>query len=367
MARAPFGDAEQQIYELARIFGGDDQIEINIVTGDFGQDEVEYYLGALVFRGHFESERTWLQRWLHKPAPFHALLRKIDADIYMTAGANGVAKPTAEFCRENDRRFIFRIVHQRDCDGTFVHGDPMGESYRWALHHCDFILCQTEEQKRLLQRTEKLSALRIPDFSCNNPPSESQPTDVLWIGEAVEWKQPELFYRLALTIPHQNFTLLTRPQNPDYFERLVSKTRDVPNLGFENSVPYREWPIYLNRARLVVNTSRFEGLPFSFTQAFAYGVPVASLNVDPDSILEKNQMGICAHGSEVHLAQGVLDLITYERQWKRLSENALNYSRQFQNPTKIKEIYRKLFIQCSGKNKPAPPPTSLPSIKRGDS
>lgn len=349
MVRAPFGDSEQQLYELARIFGGDDRIEINIVTGDFGQEDVEFYSGVLVFRGEFESERTWMQRLLRKPTPFHSLLKKIDANVYLMAGASGLAKPVMEFCQANSRSFLFRIAHQRDCDGTFVHGDPMGEAYRWALQRSDFIVCQTEEQKRLLQRTEKLSALRIPDFIGAGASTEAEPADVLWIGEAVEWKQPELFYRLALTIPHQNFTLLTRPNNPEYFERLVSKTRDVPNLGFENSVPYSEWPIFLKRARILVNTSRFEGFPFAFTQAFAYGVPVVSLNVDPDGILEKRQLGICAHGSEALQAQGVMDLISYPRQWKRMSDNALTYSRQAQNPLKIAEAYRRLFQKSAGK------------------
>ncbi|MBN2328456.1 MAG: glycosyltransferase family 4 protein [Candidatus Omnitrophica bacterium] len=346
MAHGLFQDAELQLYEMARFFGGDPRIEVNVLTGDYGQDDVEFSAGALVFRGEFDVRQNFMERLFHKKTPLQNLLAKIDADIYVMAGASGLARPVADFCRTNNRSFLFRIVEHRDCDGTFVYGDPEGESYRWALHQADVILCQTEEQKKLLQRTEHLAAVRVPNLVRLQPPSDALRTDVLWIGEAVEWRQPELFYRLALTIPHQNFTLLTRPDNPDYFERLVSKTRDVPNLGFENSVPYHEWPILMQRARLLVNTSRYEGFPFSFSLAFASSVPVASLNIDPDGMLEKKQLGICAHGSEVHLAQGVADIISYPRQWKRFSDNAYQFARNELNPETAVESYRKVFVHC---------------------
>ncbi len=346
MVRSPFSDAEIQLFELARCFKDDEHIEISVLTGDYDQDEVEYYTGILVFRGQFESNRSLIQRFLRRNSPLQSILDKIDADIYMFGEAGSLAKSVAEYCIARKKSFIYRISHQRDCDGTFIHGDAAGPDFRWALHHADAIICQSEDQKRLLKRTEKLTADVISNTIIAEPLSDAPRMDVLWIGEAVEWKQPELFYRLALTIPHQSFTLLIRPNYPEYFEKLVSKTRDIPNLGFENSVPYQEWTDYLKRARLIVNTSRFDGFPFSFTQAFAYGAPVVSLNVNPDEILEKYKIGLCAQGSEVRLAQGVLDLISYPRQWTNMSQNAMKFAQQCQNPDNIIEIYRKLFIKC---------------------
>jgi glycosyltransferase involved in cell wall biosynthesis len=348
MVRTPFSDSEIQLYELARCFQDDEHVEISVLTGDYDQEEVEYYAGILVFRGQFESNKTLMQRILRRKSPLQEILDKIDADIYMAGAADSLAKSVAEYCVARKKAFIYRITHQRDCDGTFIHGDTAGQDFRWALHHADSIICQSEEQKRLLRRTEKLTAGIIPNTLTMAPLSDTLRTDVLWIGEAAEWKQPELFYRLALTIPHQSFTLLTRPNDQEYFEKLVSKTRDIPNLGFENSVPYQEWTDYLKRAKLVVNTSRFDGFPFSFTQAFAYGAPVVSLNLNPDEILDKHKIGLCAQGSEVRLAQGVLDLISYPRQWQNMSANALKYAQQVQNPEMIIEIYRKLFIKCLG-------------------
>lgn len=342
--RAVYSAAELELFELVRHFGKDKAIDVNLVTGDFGQDEVEFCSGVLVFRGQFDPPSAGLSRWFSRKNPLHKRLADIDAPLYLAAGAGSPAVEAARFCRRNRRAFVYRVTHQRECDGSFVQGHGReGKDFRWALRHADAIVCQTEEQKWLLQHTENLEALVIPSAAPKELPREDHREDVIWIGEAVEWRQPELFFRLALTLPNRTFTLLINPRDPAYFENLIAKTRDIPNLGVENSVPYHEWPNYLRRAKLLVNTSRYEGFPFAFTLAFAHGVPVVSLNVNPDDILERHQVGLCAQGSEVRLAQGVQDLLTYDRQWRRMSENARQYAQKHQNLEDAAQAYRHLF------------------------
>jgi len=47
----------------------------------------------------------------------------------------------------------------------------------------------------------------------------------------------------------------------------------------------------------VINTSNFEGFPNIFLEAWATGVPVISLNVDPGNVIKKRRLGICCEGS----------------------------------------------------------------------
>ena len=43
------------------------------------------------------------------------------------------------------------------------------------------------------------------------------------------------------------------------------------------------------KSKILINTSSFEGFPNTFVQAWANGVPVISLKVDPDNIIKKKK------------------------------------------------------------------------------
>lgn len=354
-SRTPYGGGDAQLYELARFFAKNPKYQVSVITGDFGQDEMEFYSGTLVYRSNFDTSSTFWQRTLRQWNPLEKMLLEIDAQVYIMAGASGLAQSVAEFCNKANRVFLFRVTHQRDCDGTFVHGNvEEGKRYQWALHQAQGIVCQTQEQRAMLARTEGLQSYVFPNAIPLPSVREEGRTEVIWVGEAHEWKQPEMFMRLALTLPNQSFTIIAMPRNLEYFEKVVSKTRDIPNVGFQNSVPYNEMPRFIEKSRLLVNTSRFEGIPYSFTQAAAYGVPVASLNIDPDGLLEKHQIGRCAQGSELRLVQDVHDLIAYPRQWKRFHEQALKYAESNCAIQKVGRLYEKLFLKCVGElRKPA--------------
>ena len=347
MVRAPYSETEIQLFELARFFGQNDSLLVSVVTNDFGQDDVEFYSGVLVYRLRDAFYIPFLRRFRSDKTPLKTLLKKINADVYVVAGAWDGIKDVAEFCQKNSRAFVFRVSHQRDCDGSITKSlTREGENYAWALSHATSILCQTEEQRMLLRRTENLSGIVIPN-AVHFPtlPSSYPRQDVVWIGEIVEWKQPEYFLRLALTIPQQSFTLFAYPRDMNYYERLVEKTRDIPNLGFQNNVPYHEIPFFLEKAKLLVNTSRFEGHPYFFSLANALGVPIASLNVDPDGVIEKSEIGIYAHGSEVRMAEEVLSLVLYENQLKRFRDNALLFARSNNDIQRIGNKVLKILVQ----------------------
>jgi glycosyltransferase involved in cell wall biosynthesis len=354
LARGIYGETEIQIYELIRFFSNEQSIEISVITGNYDQNEVEFYSGVMVFRSEFSNtERKWYNQLIPpKPSEFDLLLKKVDSQIYFVAGAYGFTEQVANFCKKKKNTFIYRVTHQNDCDGTFVHGNlEDGPRYKNALHNADYILCQSNEQKSLIERTENIAAQVIPNAIYPEPLSDEPKTDVLWIGEVLEWKQPEFLFRLALTVPESNFTWLVKPSDRNYFEKLIDKTRDIPNLGVENSVPYHEWDTFFRRAKLLVNTSRYEGFPYTFTRAFSYGIPVVSLNVDPDGLIDQYQMGICAEGSEVRFCQGVMDLLAYERQWKRMSNNAYKFVSEHQNFKTIGQTYLKIFLGSQHKGK----------------
>lgn len=347
LVRGAYSDAEIAIYELARRLGNDSRFDLSVIVGDYQQEDVEYYSGALVYRMQMDTALGW-KRWLGKKNAFERQLKEIDAQVYCLTGATPLALTIAQFCKKHKRALIYLAAHPRDCDGTYVHG--MGEDgakFSQALHLARAVACQTNEQARMLLRAEKIKAYSIPPLVAPLAAPETRSGGVIWVGELVEWKQPEYFFRLAATLPNVSFTLYGRPRKQEYLESLVEKTRNLPNLAFQNSVPYSELGRFIAQAKMIVNTSRFEGWPYASAQALMAGVPFSSLNVDPDGAIDQHQLGVFARGSEVHLAQELESIVNLPRQWARFSQAASAYAKQHLDHKDVYQRYLKLLVMCA--------------------
>lgn len=75
----------------------------------------------------------------------------------------------------------------------------------------------------------------------------------------------------------------------------------------EHVAPTEIWG-YLSRARVLVNTSIFEGFPNTFLQSAVAGAPIVSLGVDPDSMMAIHGCGICAGGDMQTMREAVVKL-----------------------------------------------------------
>ena len=75
----------------------------------------------------------------------------------------------------------------------------------------------------------------------------------------------------------------------------------------------------------LINTSAFEGFPNTFLQAGKYGVPIVSLNVDPDGFIERNACGTVAHGAFDQLVEGVRRLKQDPDWFEHCSQNIRAY------------------------------------------
>jgi glycosyltransferase involved in cell wall biosynthesis len=81
----------------------------------------------------------------------------------------------------------------------------------------------------------------------------------------------------------------------------------------------------LSQGHILVNTSKQEGFSNTFIQAWMRKVPVVSLQVDPDSVLEKEGIGFCS-GSFDQLVKDTQKLITDDKLRNEMGERARAYA-----------------------------------------
>ena len=76
-----------------------------------------------------------------------------------------------------------------------------------------------------------------------------------------------------------------------YSQRLIEQFRGLPNIEFRGQVAPEEAERVIAEAAALLCTSDQEGFPNTFLQAWSYGTPVVTLQIDPDSIIKRLELG----------------------------------------------------------------------------
>lgn len=119
---------------------------------------------------------------------------------------------------------------------------------------------------------------------------------VLWLANVTPVKQPLLFIDLAekLSGTQIKFTMAGAMHNQEFREEIQRRIALLPNFNLIGHVPFHKSNSFFQSADIFTHTSISEGLPNTFLQACIHGVPVVSLNNDPDNIIKKHGFGIVA-------------------------------------------------------------------------
>jgi glycosyltransferase involved in cell wall biosynthesis len=86
--------------------------------------------------------------------------------------------------------------------------------------------------------------------------------------------------------------------DPRVEARMLAAARGLTNFEFLGELPNEQVLEQLERARVLVSTSEFEGLPNTFIEAWLRGVPVVSGRVDPDGLIARHGLGCVAEDPE---------------------------------------------------------------------
>jgi glycosyltransferase involved in cell wall biosynthesis len=113
-------------------------------------------------------------------------------------------------------------------------------------------------------------------------------------------------------------------QSRAYYDEVSAKVKLVKNIEFLGHVPFSKTDRLYEGASLFVNTSRFEGFPNSFIQAWINATPIISLNVDPDGIMAQEGMGVKS-GDLASMTKDIDKLMQDDAAMKQMGENGRKY------------------------------------------
>jgi len=339
------GGAEVQQAILARLLARAGY-RVSMICCDYGQPSQVEVDGVTVHKAFRPEEGVPLLRFLHpRLSSMLRAMREVDADVYYQRSSAMWTGVVAAFCRWHGKGSIYAGASDRD----FVRGEEQIRFardrwiYRRGLATVDAIVAQNAAQVETCRRHHGRDAVLIQ--SCYELPKNSNPGKgdrVLWVGTVHDQKRPELLLEMARRLPQRRFVMIGGEAakgerfRPGYYDAIRDQAARLPNVEFTGFLPLAEVEPWFDRARVLVSTSVFEGMPNVFLQAWARGVPIIS-TVDvgvPVNRLFK----------EVDEAVQQIELLFEDQgQWSKASSQAREYFRATHSPEQVLGQYGRLI------------------------
>jgi glycosyltransferase involved in cell wall biosynthesis len=336
------GGAEVQQAILARLFARHGYA-VSMITLDHGQPEGAHVDGVTVHKAFAPQAGVPVLRFLHpRLTGMWSALERADADIYYYRSASMCLGVVTEFCRRHGRHSIYAGASDMD----FV-PDVGGQIrfardrwlYRRGLAAVDAIVAQNEVQRASCLQNYGREAVVIPscyELGENATSSAQQKNLVLWVGMLHENKRPELFLDIAERLPHRRFVLVGGPRSgaQAFSERIRARATTLANVEATGFLPLDEAEKWFDRARVLVNTSAFEGMPNTFLQAWARGVPTVATVQAGAGIFRENAG---------EAAREIERLFADEEYWRAQSRACRAWFAERHSSASVLAQYRRLF------------------------
>ena len=373
--RSSFGGAEVRSYLFAKGLSKYKNIDVSFVVFDVGQKRIEYYNNITVFPHSFYSTiqkkntlfRKVLNRFLKiksRLSPFSIrinsylipykkinIYKEINADYYLTFGASNLSAEVNTFTNANNKKHILFLMSDNDVLYDFIpdkyekdyYGELSALCY-YSILKADFIISQNQKQyDELLKKYNKQSIIIKNPIEITQADSniKRDKSTILWIGKSNDIKRPDLMLLLAKEFPKEKFVIISNPKK-EHIHRIL-KENELKNVEVIDYVSYNQIDEYFKNAIVLVNTSIYEGFPNTFLQAGKLGVPILSLNVDPDHFIQNYQCGVVANGDIESFKIGLSKILYQEDFRKRCSKNIKKYIQDNHNLEKQVHKFHQLL------------------------
>lgn len=313
------GELQQALLAKSLAKGGNEVVVLDInTTENWVTDD-----GIKVCKIDGWNNSKWILRVINRIPNLYRSLKAQKADIY--------------YCRIRDFRHIFAYWAARKSKAKFILGiasdlDVMNYSMRWKKSHfdhfssiwsfvngiiievvypfllkkADLVLVQHEGQRNILLN-KGIKSLVFPNlFSSIEHPiiKTNNSHDYIYVGWLDMRKGFKEFYELVKQAPYHSFKVIG-PTRDKIASIIYDELKGYKNVKLLGKLSHTETLHHIANSKALISTSHMEGFPNVFIEAWACGVPVLSLYVDPGNILEKESLGEFAGGSMDKLLQSL--------------------------------------------------------------
>lgn len=170
--------------------------------------------------------------------------------------------------------------------------------YPYLLRHADLVLVQHKGQQDILAKKKIDSVIFFNVIDLSNIPDyhKSFRKDFTYVGWLDKRKGFPDFFNIIMRSPQHTFKIIGPPRDKTG-EYYYAKLKDFQNVKLLGGLSHLRTLKEISDSKALISTSPMEGFPNVFIEAWACGIPVYSLNVDPGSVIEKEGLGVIANGN----------------------------------------------------------------------
>ncbi|MBN2038800.1 MAG: glycosyltransferase [Spirochaetes bacterium] len=321
-----FGGATVQIYLIGKELSEYTDIKVYSLINNY--KKINFQDGnKFNFINTFNNSDNVLKKILS----FHSKIKKIKPDIIIQRGLTLFSCLLALYCRFSKIKFIFMFAHDREVVGRYQRSNNICSLFGILLYYSDFLICQTQDQyKKISKKYKPKSKIIYSGYEIKRNGNKKKEF-ILWVSRIEGWKRPDLYLKLAAENPDKNFVMIS-PMSPGYsdlYDEFYKNAESIPNLELLDFVQFNEIDDYFKKASVFINTSLQEGFPNTFIQACKNGIPVISLNVNPDDFIEKYSCGFFCNDDFYLMNESLKKILNDKKLYKKLSDNAYEYALEF--------------------------------------
>jgi len=287
------------------------------------------------------------------------LFDKIRPDIIYNRAGTAFTGIAAYYAKKNHCPYVFHIASDNDVQSPITPWFkpflvPEYKLMQYGIKRANSVIAQTQFQAKQLMQNYGRYAVVAPNGHPipENTAKKNDIITVLWVANWKPVKQPDVFVRLAGEIGRrQNVQCIMLGRTTDRYESLVRMAKEN-NIEVMGELPNDKVNNLLSQSHILVNTSQSEGFSNTFIQAWMRKVPVVSLQVDPDHIIEREGIGFCCTGNFEKLVGNTKRLIKDHELREQMGRKAREYAVQhhsLKNMELIIKVFDKLLPRTYAK------------------
>jgi glycosyltransferase involved in cell wall biosynthesis len=258
--------------------------KVSMITLDYGQPDRAVVKGVTVHKLYKPDEGIPVIRFIYpRLTTVWRVLKEVNADVYYQRTAAALTGFIAAFCKRNGKRSIYNGASDVD----FLPGEQdimLGRDrmlFEYGLRNVDRVFVQNERQREWLSQNYRREGVVMPNCYSAFAVNKADPRGyVLWVATVRAQKRPELMLDLARRLPQHKFVMVGGHDigwnGEDYERRIREAAASLPNVEYRGFLPFADADRVFDGARVLLNTSSYEGFPNTFLQAWARGVPTVA-------------------------------------------------------------------------------------------